>query len=69
MPGGMRPGPDIFGSLLHGVQKVAWEVWGEQRGMFFQEFVQIYLTVSPFLLMRSMIGMEMRSGARSEGDG
>ena len=38
----MRPGPDIFGSLLHGVQKVAWEVWGEQRGMFFQEFVQIY---------------------------
>lgn len=69
MSGGMRPGPDIFGSLLHGVQKVAWELWGEQRGMFSQEFVQIYLTVSPFFLVRSMIGVEMRSGARSEGDG
>ena len=31
MSGGMRPGPDIFGSLLHGVQKVAWELWGEQE--------------------------------------
>ena len=47
-PGGMRPSPDILGSLLRGVEKVAWELRGEQRGMFFRSLYRFISQFSPF---------------------
>lgn len=53
---------------VHGVERVAWELWGGWGGMGFLQVCLCGSLTFPFPWGRSVAGVELGSGAGSEGE-